>query len=122
MRSSRGHDRALTNDLVTALQECRRDMSGSEARDRYLMSLVVKAFSDEQLRMVANSNIIEDEQFTELEKTLAELVPAQVARFIDRVEVNPSVLAGDAYDLARSLAEAAVRLPQDELREPRRGE
>lgn len=113
---------APTNDLVIASQEYRRNMSSSEAQARYLMALAAKAFSDEQLWMVANANIVEDEQFVELESTLAELPSAQVAQLIDQLELDPSVLAHETFDLAKFLAEAVEQMPLNELREPRRGE
>lgn len=102
---------APTNDLSLASQEYRRNMSSSEAQARYIMALEAKAFSDEQLRMVANANVVEDEQFVELESALAELPPAQVAQIIHQMELNPSVLADEAFDLAKFLVEAAGQMP-----------
>lgn len=111
---------APSNALVVASQEYRRNMSSSEAQARYLMALAAKAFSDEQLRMVANANIVENEQFVQQESALAELPPAQVTHLIDQLELNPSRLADETLDLAKFLAEAAEQLPLDELREPHR--
>jgi hypothetical protein len=102
-----------TNDLVIASQEYRRNMSSSEAQARYLMALAAKAFSDEQLRLVAKANIVEDDEFGELERALAELPPGQVANFIDQLELNPSVIADQGFDLAKFLEEAAEQLPID---------
>lgn len=113
---------APTNALVIASQEYRRNMSSSEAQARYLMALAAKAFSDEQLRMVANANIVEDEQFVQLESALAELPAAQVAQLIDQLELNPSLLAEGTFDWAKLLGETAEPPPRGELRAPHRGE
>lgn len=102
---------APTNDLLLASQEYRRNMSSSEAQARYAMALAAKAFSDEQLRMVANANVVEDEQFVELESALAKLPPAQVAQIIDQMELSPTVRADETSDLAKILVEAAEQMP-----------
>ncbi|WP_142121571.1 hypothetical protein [Rarobacter faecitabidus] len=111
-----------SNDLAVASQEYRRNMSSSEAQARYLMALVAKAFSDEQLRIVANANIVEDEQIVELEGTLAQLPPTQVAQLIDSLETNPSALTSESFDLAALLAETAEQSPLSAHREPRRSD
>jgi hypothetical protein len=106
-----------TNDLVIASEEYRRNMSSSEAQARYLMALAARAFSDEQLRMVANANIVKNEQFIELESALAKFPPAQVAQLIDQLELNPSVSADEKFDFAKFLTEAVKKIHLDELRE-----
>lgn len=108
-----------TNDLLIAFQEYLRNMSSSEAQARYLMALAARAFSDEQLRTVANADIVEDEHLVELESAFAELPPARVARLIDQLELNSSVLGDETFDLVKFFARVAERMPLDELREPR---
>lgn len=70
-------------------------MSSAEAQARYLAALAARAFSDEQMKLVANANIVDGEGLAELQQTLAELPPQQVRSIIEAVEANPSVLKGD---------------------------
>jgi hypothetical protein len=63
--------------------------------------------------LVAKANIVKDDEFGELERALAELPPGQVANFIDQLELNPSVIADQGFDLAKFLEEAAEQLPID---------
>lgn len=113
---------APRGNLVVASPEYRRNMSRSEAQARHLMALAARAFSDEQLRIVANANIVEHEQFTALESAVAELPPAQVAQLIDQLELNPSALADETFDLSKLLTEAAEERSVNKLRDPGRGE
>lgn len=113
---------APTDDLVHSSQGNRPKMSSSEAQTRYLMALAAKAFSDEQLRMVANADIGEDEGMVELENTLAQLPAAQVAQLTHQLELNPSVLADETFDFAKLLAQAVEPGAMLEVREPRRAE
>ena len=111
-----------SNDLVTASQEYRRNMSSSEAQARYqrtmaLMALAARAFSDEQLLLLANANIVEEGRFGELEHTLAELPPAQVAQLIHHLELNPSALADGGFDLTGLLDELAEQPIVEERRD-----
>src|SRR5690606_21449769 len=45
------------SDLAIAQREYQRNMSSSEAQARYLLALLAKRLSDEQLTMLANANI-----------------------------------------------------------------
>lgn len=113
---------APTDDLVHFSQADRPTTSSSEAQARYLMALAAKAFSDEQLRMVANANIGEDEGLVALESALVQLPAPQVAQLTHQLELNPSVLADESFDFAKLLAEAAESGTLAEVREPRRAE
>lgn len=108
---------ATTNDLVIASGEYHRNMSSSEAQARYLMALAAREFSDKQLRMVANANIVKDAQFIELENALTKFHPAQIAQLIEQLELSSSAGANETFDFAKFLAEAVKEIPLDQLRE-----
>ncbi|UUW92900.1 hypothetical protein [Pimelobacter simplex] len=82
-------------ELAVASEDYRTNMSSAEAQARYLAALAARAFSDEQMNLVANANIVDGEGLAELQQTLAELPPQQVRSIIEAVEANPSVLKGD---------------------------
>lgn len=82
-------------ELAVADEVGRTDMSSAEARARYLAALTARAFSDEQMKLVSNANIVDGASLAELQRTLAELSPQQVKGIIEAVEANPSVLRGD---------------------------
>lgn len=82
-------------ELAVAEAVYRTDMSSAEAQARYLAALAARAFSDEQIKLVSNANIVDGEALGELQRTLAELPPQQVKGIIEAVEANPSVLTGD---------------------------
>lgn len=82
-------------ELAVAEQVYRTDMSSAEAQARYLAALAARAFSDDQIKLVSNANIVDGEALGELQRTLAELPPQQVKGIIEAVEANPSVLTGD---------------------------
>jgi hypothetical protein len=77
----------------------RPDMSSAEAKARYLAALAARAYSEEQMRLVANANIVDGEGLAQLQRSLAELPPDQVKRLIEAMVTNPALLAED--DLAR---------------------
>ncbi|HET6295673.1 MAG TPA: hypothetical protein VFG33_19955 [Kribbella sp.] len=92
-----------SNELMTASEEYRSNMSSAEAQARYMMALAAKAFSEEQMRIVANANIDDGEGFAELERTLAELPPQQVTHMIENLEADPSLLIEGAFDLGKGI-------------------
>lgn len=92
-----------SNELMAASEEYRQNMSSAEAQARYMMALAAKAFSEEQMRIVAKANIDDGEGFAELERTLTELPPKQVAHMIENLEANPCLLIEGTFDLGKVL-------------------
>ena len=72
-------------------------MSGAEAQARYLAALAARAYSDEQMRLVTSANIIdrEDDGVHEIERSLAELPPAQIKSLLQAMATNPTMLSED---------------------------
>lgn len=68
-------------------------MSLAEAQARYLAALGAKAFEGEQMRLIGGAEIIGADGFTELQQSLAELPPEQLAALIQAMAMNPALLA-----------------------------
>jgi hypothetical protein len=83
-------------ELAVASAEYRTNMSSAEAQARYLAALAARAFSDEQVKLVANANIVDGTGLAELQQSLASLPPQQLRAIIEAVETNPSVLDAEA--------------------------
>jgi hypothetical protein len=83
--------------------ESRPDMSSAEAKARYLAALAARAYSDEQMRLVANANIVDGEDLAQLQHSLAELPPDQVKRLIESMVTNPALLGEEALAHLASL-------------------
>ena len=84
-------------ELIDAPSEDRPDMSRAEAQARYLASLAARAYSDEQMRLVSSASIVDGggDGITELERSLAELPPAQVRSLLEAMATDPTMLSED---------------------------
>ncbi|MDJ0105418.1 hypothetical protein QM646_03315 [Rhodococcus erythropolis] len=82
-------------ELTVAEEVYRTDMSSAEAQARYLAALAARAFSNQQMKLVSDANIVDGESLAELQRTLVALPPQQVKSIIEAVEANPAVLSGD---------------------------
>jgi hypothetical protein len=71
-------------------------MVSSEAQARFLMAMAARRFADEQMRVLADADIRAEEGLQELEHALSQLPPEQVAKMLEKFEVEPSLLTGDA--------------------------
>ena len=72
-------------------------MSRAEAQARYLAALAARAYSDEQMRLVTGANIVDGEgdggSVAELERSLAELPPAQVRSLLEKMAADPTMFS-----------------------------
>ena len=84
-------------ELIDAPSEDRPDMSRAEAQARYLAALAARASSDEQMRLVSSASIVDGggDGITELERSLAELPPAQVRSLLEAMATDPTMLSED---------------------------
>ena len=82
-------------ELIEAPSEDRPDMSRAEAQARYLAALAARAYSDEQMRLVASAHIVDGggDGITELKRSLATLPPAQVRSLLEAMAINPTMLS-----------------------------
>ena len=96
--------RASVREL--AAEEIRPKMSRAEAQARYLAALAARAYSDEQMRLVEGSDIVDGEDLEQLQRSIAELPADKVMALLEAMATNPSLLGED------SLAELASILGQ----------
>ncbi|MBE3075701.1 MAG: hypothetical protein IMZ75_12290 [Actinobacteria bacterium] len=88
----------------------RPSMSSAEAQARYLAALAARAYSDEQMRLVTSSNIVDGEGLAELQRLLGELPSGQVRGLIEEMVRNPVMLGDDTLaDLASILGRRALK-------------
>lgn len=69
-------------------------MTDAEARARYMLALAAREFSDEQMRVLAAANVVDDNGYAELERASAEL-PAHEAATLIAALTSPSLLGED---------------------------
>lgn len=96
--------------MVSAPQdENRPNMSSAEAQARYLAALAARAYSDEQMRLVTNANIVDAEDISDLKRSLAELPPERVKGLLEAMATNPSLLSEETLaELASLLGRRAL--------------
>lgn len=96
-------------ELTEAPGYGRPDMSRAEAQARLLAALAARAYSDEQMRLVGNANIVDGEGFAELKRSLAQLPSDQVNGLIEAMATNPSMLGEETLaELASLLGRRAL--------------
>lgn len=82
----------------------RQIMSQKEAMSRTIAALAARAYSDEQLRMVKSARIVGVEDYSEIERAIAELPPAQLQALMVAMVKNPALLEdGSLANLASML-------------------
>lgn len=102
-----------TQDLIAAAEDVyRADMTSAEAQARYIAALAAKHFSNEQMRLVANANIVNGQGLEALQQTLAELSPEQVKGIIEAVEAKPDLLNDELLAELGKLFGREAREPQ----------
>lgn len=106
-----------SKELAKASEEHRPDMSSAEAQARYLAALAARAYSDEQMRLVASANIVDGEGLPELKRSLAELPSDQVKSLLEAMATNPSMLGEDTLAELASILGRRDRSEADALRQ-----
>ena len=97
---------------VENLDPDRPAMSRAEAQARYLAALAARAYSDEQMRLIAAAEIVDSGDAAALRSSLAELPADQVADLVTTMATDPRMLADDQLaQLASTLAHATLEGP-----------
>lgn len=82
-----------STELEIAFEDYRARMSSTEARERFVVALLAKAFSEEQMRMLRNANFEDDDDERGLKAVVEALTPQQVGETLTTIlEKNPSLL------------------------------
>lgn len=95
-------------DLAEVPPQRRPRMSSAEAKARLLAALAARAYSEEQLRLVSDAEIVEGMQLAELKQSLAELPAEQVHGVIEAMVKDPAMMSED------TLAELAVVISREQ--------
>ena len=106
MKKTNGDQPAVADACtdVASVQEDKVEMTGAEARARYMLALAARAFSDEQMRILAAANVVDDDGYAELERASAEL-PAHEAATLIAALTSPSLLGEDVLAELRRILE-----------------
>lgn len=82
----------------------RPKMSSAEAKARYLAALAARAYSEEQMGLVMNADIVDMQGMLELEESIKRLPRDQVRGVLEQMIENPGMLSDDSLaDLASLL-------------------
>ena len=92
-------------------------MTDAEARARYMLALAARAFSDEQMRILAAANVVDDDGYAELERASAEL-PAHEAATLIAALTSPSLLGEDVLAELRRILEHTPAVGEPAVGEP----
>ena len=93
-------------------------MTGAEARTRYMLALAARAFSDEQMRILAAANVVvDDDDDDELEQASAEL-PAHEAATLIAALTSPCLLGEDVLAELRRMLEYTLAVGERAVGEP----
>lgn len=85
--------------------ENRQPMSSAEARARYLAALAAQAYSEEQLRILATSRIVDADGLDELQRSFRDLPAELIRELIEAMAKNPALLRDETLaDLASILS------------------
>src|SRR4051812_16556909 len=89
---------------VASVEEDKVEITRAEARARYMLALAARAFSDEQMRILAAANVVDDDGYAELERASAEL-PAHEAATLIAALTSTSLLGEDVLAELRRILE-----------------
>lgn len=115
-RKAKKRAAAVTATVVEPSQEVaetstanRPNMSSAEAQARYLAAMAARAYTDEQMRLVTSSHIVDGEGLAELQRRLREIPSEQLKGLIEGMVRNPAMLGDETLaDLASILGRPAL--------------
>ena len=99
---------------VASVQEDKVEMTDAEARARYMLALAARAFSDEQMRILAGANVVDDNAYAELERASAELSAPEAATLVAAL-TSPSLLGEDVLGELRRILEDTTAVGEPAL-------
>lgn len=94
--------------------EDRPIMSSAEAQARCLAAIAARAYSDEQMRLVGNADVVDANGLADLRRSLRQLPADQVKSLIEEMVRNPLMLGEDTLaDLASILGRRSIETQHD---------
>ncbi|QEA29501.1 hypothetical protein FGL91_13615 [Microbacterium sp. CBA3102] len=104
---------AATSDLVHD-DLVRQKMSSAEAQARMLAAIAAQAFSDEQMRLVNNAEIVDEGNIESVREAIAQMPPEIVAELVKRMVTSPSMFEEDSLaELASVLARNTAHMKHE---------
>lgn len=115
------HDDVDQVQDVAVVRKSSLKMSAAEAQARYLAAMAARAFSEEQLQMVQNADLIDLEDIAQVQARIAELPPVEVRELMSRMIADASMLGDDNLAYLASALARVDRSNDAELSELPRG-
>lgn len=106
---------AATNDqIVEVPTEERMEMSSAEAQARMIAAAAARIYSEQQMRLVTNANIVDADGVDDIRRQLAQLPQEQLTALIEHMMLNPAALEEDSLANLASLLQPQRQLQQEE--------
>lgn len=87
-------------------------MSREEAMSRLIAALAARAFSDDQLRILKSSRIVDVDDFAQIEQAVAQIPAAQLQALIVEMVKNPGLLEDSSLANLASMLHSRAELPE----------
>lgn len=98
----------MTSAVQVAGKQDRPKMSSAEAQARMLAAIAAQAFSDEQMRLVNNAELVDAEDAEAIREAIARMPPETLTRLVKGMVTNPSMFEEESLaELASVLASNA---------------
>ena len=85
-------------------------MSPAEAQARLIAAAAARAYSDQQMRLVTNANIVDANGVDDIRRQLAQLPQEQLAALIEHMMLNPAALEEESLANLASLLQPQRQL------------
>ena len=103
-------DTVSSDQVVEVSDEERMEMSPAEAQARLIAAAAARAYSDQQMRLVTNANIVDANGVDDIRRQLAQLPQEQLATLIEHMMLNPAALEEESLANLASLLQPQRQL------------
>lgn len=103
-------DTVSSDQVVEVPDEERMEMSPAEAQARLIAAAAARAYSDQQMRLVTNANIVDANGVDDIRRQLAQLPQEQLAALIEHMMLNPAALEEESLANLASLLQPQRQL------------
>ncbi|MDK7142904.1 hypothetical protein QP405_03385 [Gleimia europaea] len=103
-------DTVSSDQVVEVSDEERMEMSPAEAQARLIAAAAARAYSDQQMRLVTNANIVDANGVDDIRRQLAQLPQEQLAALIEHMMLNPAALEEESLANLASLLQPQRQL------------
>lgn len=103
-------DTVSSDQVVEVSDEERMEMSPAEAQARLIAAAAARAYSDQQMRLVTNANIVDANGVDDIRRQPAQLPQEQLAALIEHMMLNPAALEEESLANLASLLQPQRQL------------